>query len=117
MALQKNIILKNGLQVPESYHRIGDIRLDRELRDGTSYPVAYVCVNVFKNQEARTDGLPTIFNHFFDISDKDTTQSYTDYLGTSQLDATGNNILSQTYEYMKTQSNISGVDYTDSTNV
>lgn len=113
MALQKQMTLDSGIVLDESYHRVMDIRLSRNLKDGTAEEVAAVNVFMYKDSTARFDGNGTVGHFQFDMTGSD----YDTWLGVTVLDGTNVNPFSKVYGYMKDQTNLGGIDYTDATNV
>lgn len=113
MALKKEITTASGVNLPDAYHRVGDLDIRRTVdSDGTAVGAASIHVHIYKDSSARTDGLPWVDQFYFKV-----TSDFTSYYGTEVLDGTNVNPVSQTYAYMKTQSDLHGIDYTDSTDV
>ncbi len=90
MALQKNITLDNGINLPESYIMISSV----------NYINGYhstVKVNIYKDRSARLSGKSEVvkFQHLC-------VDDFPVYFSYSVLDQEGVNIISKGYEYLKT---------------
>ena len=104
MALQKNITLDNGINIPEAYIKISSC----------TYINGYHCVitiNVYLNETARIDNKPEIVKFKHSCSNIEEFEQYFSFEVLNQLDV---NIMSQSYLWLKTLNFYSdAIDITD----
>jgi len=108
MGLQKRIELDNGVILENAYIKIANIALSNKSGE-ESYVL--VDINIFKDLQARIDGKPEVtkFVH------KCTNSNFITYFSIPVLNAANKNIISQSYEWLKTMSLYSGsIDIQDS---
>lgn len=114
MALQKNYTTSSGIELSEAYHRIMKTDLIRVVSVGGSVlDEADGVMQIWKDSTARSEGLSPIQSFQFSINASD----YNTFFGTDVLDQTNVNSVAQMYGWVKTQTDLNGIDYTDSTDV
>ena len=86
-------------------------------KDGSSEYDFLGNIQIFKDSTARSDGLKPVAEFSFSVQDRKDSTAFTEFFSTDTLDSTNVNIVEQTYNYMKTQSDLAGIDYTDGTDV
>lgn len=112
MALEKSITSPHGILCPNAYHKVQASTLYKPAANsgGFVYKVQNA-VAVFYDSTARENNNQPVFEYWFDVEETDCSS----YYSFDNLDGTNQNQFSQTYDYMKTQSDLAGIDYTDST--
>lgn len=114
MALQKAYTHSSGAEFPEAYHRVFLADLVRRIGSGGTIIEEFTgAVDIFKDSTARDEGKQPVRSFQFGMSGSD----YATWFETTILDQTNINTIERTYEYMKTQSDLQGINYTDSTSV
>lgn len=108
MALQKLIELDNGIILSAAYIKISTFYFFNKANDNSYVTLE---VNIFKNQQARSEGKPEVAKFTHRCNDP----KFTEYFSLSVLNATDTNMISQGYEWMKSMSTYSGaIDIEDS---
>lgn len=125
MALKKAFEMGGGVILSNAYHRISNAGLQRPVPvDGTCYDLVAMKVDIYRDVEARNQGLsPVRSYHHSAYCNKDSSSNpeFCQFFDYSALDGTNVNLIGQSYGYLKTQSDVNGmdvnIDYTDSTDV
>jgi hypothetical protein len=97
MALKKDITLENGIQMDNAYIKVCEINYINKVNEQGS---ARVSVFVYKDQQARLNKKPEVIR----ISYKCTGSDFRTFLHPDALEIHGNNILTQSYKWLKTLS-------------
>lgn len=106
MAFLKAITTASGIVLNDAYHKIDTIKIRRV--DNANI-VSFV-MSVFASQSARVSGLDPVNN--FGVTSED--ENFFSYDAMNVLNV---NIFSLCYNYLKTQNNINGIDYTTATEI
>jgi len=106
MALIKQIELENGIILSEAYIKIETFKFYNKAGDN-SY--AKIEVNIFKDQQARLDGKPEVAKFIYKCTDP----NFSLFFSLSILNNVDNNMISQSYEWLKTMNTYSGSIDTD----
>ena len=118
MAIQKSYMSKGGVELSEAYHKIDQASITRSVGNGGTANFSFSGnVNIYRDSTARTQGLSPVVNFSFAVTDVGDSTDFTDHFSTGILDSTNVNIVNQAYVYMKSQSSLFGIDYTDGTDV
>ena len=115
MALQKSYDHESGINLPNAYHKVSNVSYDN-----ADSGLINFSVSIYADSSARLNGNPSVTRFSYGsntITGNVDSSSFEQYFSISAMDATNANIVKNVYEYMKTQSDINGVDYTDSTDV
>jgi hypothetical protein len=124
MALQKPYELESGIVLSEAYHRVRNASLDRPVEhsgDGTNYDRVTMQMEIFRDSTARQNNNKAAKFYVYDVFAAQDQTGFETYFGMSQLDGTNTNLVGQCYSYLKTKTDVNGMDvsinYTDSTDV
>lgn len=118
MAIQKSIVDKYGATHPEAYVIIGAINIARgeNTTDNITVNKTSIQIKVFHDSNARSKSDSTIIKNPLAIEwghvvsdDSDT------YFTDTVLKTADKSLLSQAYTWVKTQSNLGGIDFTTGT--
>jgi len=101
MALIKQIELDNGIILTDAYIKIETFSFYNKSGDN-SY--ALIEVNIFKDQQARLDGKPEVSKFIYKCTDP----NFSLYFSLSALNNVDVNMISQSYEWLKTMNTYSG---------
>jgi len=101
MALIKQIELDNGIILSDAYIKISNIEYNNKANDNNNVKIY---VNIFKNQQARIDMKPEVTKFIYNVNDP----KFTTYFSLSVLNEINKNIVSQSYNYLKTLTTFSG---------
>lgn len=101
MALQKQIKLINGVELPNAYLKISEFVFYNQANNPSFVKIE---ISVFKDQESRQSGLPEVtkFTHKFGEP------KFSQWFSLSVLNIEGKNMISQAYELLKTLTTYSG---------
>jgi hypothetical protein len=115
MAIQHSYTTGSGIVLSDAYHRVLKTDLTRQVGDaGVVTDSAEGIVQIWKDATSRDQGLSPVQGFQLSVTGGD----YTSFFGTDILDQTNVNSVAQMYDWMKTQTNLNGIDYThDSTDV
>lgn len=113
MAIQKAYTHESGVVLASAYHRILTAGIVHGL-NVVGEPEDYVDVRVgiYKDSQARGDGNAPIAELNFGVKNVYPTTDFDTYFDVSILNQENVNVVKQCYEYLKTQSNLYGIDYT-----
>jgi hypothetical protein len=101
MAIQKSIVLKNGITVANAYHKVSSVNLVK-----STINRVIVEVSVFRDVESRTANMPPVDRFSFIVQNAD----FNTYFSINTLSTS--DPFKQVYLYIKTQKNLNGNDYT-----
>ena len=108
MALIKEIGLANGIILSDAYIKISNVEYYNKVNDSSHVKIY---VNIFYNQQAREDGKPEVTKFTYKVENP----KFIEYFSLSVLNEEDNNIVSQSYKYLKTLNTFSGsTDIVDS---
>lgn len=113
MAIQKSFTHESGVVLASAYHRVLSAHVMHVTDiEGNPEDVVNVEVGIYKDAEARDNEKSVVSNFHFGVRDVYPNSDFTTFFAVSVLNAENVNILKQCYEYMKTQSDLNGIDYT-----
>jgi hypothetical protein len=101
MGLQKQIELESGVVLPEAYAKVATFYFYNTAGDNSYVNIE---VNIFKDKEARDAGKPEVAKFVHKCSNP----KFTEYFSLSVLNDVDKNMISQSYEWLKTMSIYSG---------
>lgn len=110
MALLKSYDMPNGVALPTAYHRVKDADIQRVVgSDGSDENSMSAWIDIFKDEDSRESGLQPVISFKFELLA--TNPDFDTFFDMSVLDGTNVNSVRQCYEYLKTQTDINGVEY------
>lgn len=113
MAIQKAFTHPNGTTYASAYHKLQVIELVKRVEEGGDIQKIAMCrLAIFKDSEARDSGKVAVHEFSFSIRNVYPTSDFDTFMDISVLNQTDVNVMKQGYEYMKTQSDLDGIDYT-----
>lgn len=92
MALQQDVTITGGIDVPTAYHRIVIVNINVELQN------ADIFVKIYKDQTSRQNGIDPVTSKTYHIDGT----NFTTYLTSDDCNPLDRNHVYQTYEYLKT---------------
>ena len=101
MGLQKQIELESGVILPSAYIKISTFYFYNKSGDSSYVNIE---VNIFKDQQARLDGKPEVAKFIHKCSEP----KFNEYFSLVVLNGENINMISQSYEWMKTMNIYSG---------
>lgn len=113
MAIQKAYTHPNGTTYASAYHKVQVVELlKRVLESGETEDMAMCRVAIFKDSEARTAGKVAVHEFAFPVRNVYPTSEFDTHMGIDILNQSNVNVMKQAYVYMKTKSDLDGIDYT-----
>jgi len=103
MALLKTIVLPSGLEIIDAYHKIYDIKLSNLDAIDVRFKIA-----IFVSQQTKLENKQSVK----EIEEIVGPNAVNNFFSFDIMDQSNSNILRKCYDYLKTQTNVDGIDYT-----
>lgn len=103
MAVLKTIVLPSGLEIIDAYHKIYDIRFSYFDVVNIKFKIA-----IYVSQQTKLNNKPALK----EVEEIVSQVVLNDFFSFDIMDQTNSNILRKCYDYLKTQTNVEGIDYT-----
>jgi len=101
MALQKQIKLMNGIELPNAYIKISTFDFYNKVNDSNYVKIE---VSIFKDKDARNNGRPEVIKFIHKFSEP----KFSEYFNINTLNQADTNFLKQSYSLLKTMDVYSG---------